>query len=306
MFKIMNKNASVQLRPLAVLSLFAVSSILNFLIAPSTAFAGLILGAEIKGVYEDNASGSLSNGRTASGSGMNSGGGTMMQAKGMGGMGGMGGSQPQSAGSASRSSADFSSEVSTEAGGFMDLGAATAFFTKGFAQRTTYNKFSEFNSTSAGASAGASISMGDGMSGLLSFYGKVKRYGDANRNSTAYGASFNLKQKPLPALSLGERIGYEDNRADAASFSYRGTMAGITAGYEVTATIFLLPGYSYLVQDFSTFGSKLVTTTASLGLEKRLAREWSIEGAYDLQSSKPDGGTAIRDNILSLALRYNY
>jgi hypothetical protein len=216
----------------------------------------------------------------------------------------MGGGQPQYTGA--QSSGDFSSTISAEAGGYMDISAATALFAKGFAQHTTYNKFTDFNSTIAGASTGANVIMGDGLSGRLTLYGKLKRYGDTNRNSNAYGASVNIKQKILPALWFREYVEYEDNKADSPSFSYAGTTIGITAGYDVTETLLLTPGYSYMVQNYSSVGSKLTTNTVSLGLEKRLAKSWSVGGEYDRQISKPDGGASVTDNILSLALRYAY
>ena len=68
----------------------------------------------------------------------------------------------------------------------------------------------------------------------------------------------------------------------------------------------MTPGYSYLVQNYSDIGSKLITNTASLGLEKTLDRQWSVGGEYDLQVSKPDVGSSATNNIFSLALRYAY
>jgi len=278
--------------------------VLTLALTPLPASAGVILGAEVRISYEDNVVGPLSDKQSGAGGGMTgSGGGTMMQAPGMG---GMGGSQTQYTGSGSQSSGDFSGTVSAEAGGYTNIGVDSALFAKGFAQHTAYNNFTDLNSTIAGVSTGANVIMSDGLSGRLELYGKLKHYGDTSRNSNAYGAAVNFNQKPLPSLLLRERAEYEDNRADSSSFTYTGTAAGITAGYEVTETLVLTAGYRYLVQDFSTLGSKLTTDTTSLGFEKKLSREWSVGGEYDLQISKPDGGASTRDNIFSLALQYAY
>lgn len=285
------------------------SLILAMVSVPSVASAGLILGAEVRMSYEDNVVGLLSDKQSGLGGGM-TGGGTMMRASTMGGMGGtsgMGGTgSGQTQYTGSQSTGDFSSTISAEAGGYTDFGVDTAFFAKGFAQNTTFSKFTEFNSTIVGASTGANVIVADGLSGQLTLFGKLKNYGDTNRNSDAYGASISFKQKTLPALWFQERVEYEDNRATSPSFNYAGTSIGITAGYEVTETLLLTPGYSYLVQNYNNVGSKLITNTASLGLEKRLAKAWSVGGEYDMQISKPDGGTSATDNIYSLALRYSY
>jgi hypothetical protein len=284
--------------------LIILSLIPTLVLTPLPASAGVLLGVDVRMSYEDNVVGLLSDKQLGVSGGMTGGGGTMMQAMSMGTGTGMGGGQPQYIGS--QSSSDFSSTISAEAGGYMDISAETALFAKGFAQHTAYNKFTDFNSTIAGASTGANVIMGDGLSGRLTLYGKIKHFGDSNRNSKAYGATINLKQKLFPALWFREYVEYEDNRADSSAFSYIGTTIGISAGYEVMETLFLTSGYSYLVQNYRNVGSKLITNTASLSLEKRLAKAWSVGGEYDRQISKPDGGSSVTDNIFSLALRYTY
>ena len=128
------------------------------------------------------------------------------------------------------SPADFYTTISAEAGGYTDLGD-TSVFAKGFASHSSYNTYTDLSTTIGGVSTGVVVSLGDSMSALGSVVGKVKRFGDSQRDSTAYGGTLSLKEKLLPSFWIREYGEYEKNNADTAVFSYRGTELGIGAGY---------------------------------------------------------------------------
>ena len=304
--KIKNNAASAHIRSFSVLFLFTAGFTLYFLTTPPTVFAGLILGAELKGVYEDNVAGALSDSRP--GAGMNSGGGTMMQAAGMGSGTGMGGGTGMGSSTAmgnDRSTGDYSYTLSAEAGAYANMSQQSSLFAKGLVERTSYGNYTEFNSTIAGMSAGAGTIFSDTVSGRFDLFGKVKRFGDTDRNSAAYGATVSIKENLSHYFWLRERMGYEDNRADSILFSYTNATAGVVVGWNATDAMLLTLGYGYLQQKFAENGGKSVVNTGSIGLDRILSKSWSVGAAYERQIGKSAGASAT-DNISSFAVQYAY
>jgi hypothetical protein len=271
--------------------------------SPQKVYAGLILGVELKEQYEDNVTGLLSDEPAGSG-GITSGGGTMMKASGMG-MGsgvGMGGTS----GMGGASQGDYATIFSAEAGAFTEAAEDAAVFLKGFAERTAYGKYTDLSSTVVGAGTGVNLVLSDILSSRVDVIGKLKRFGDSDRNSTAYGAVINVKEKLTQVFSLTERLGYEDNRASSVLFTNTGTSAGITAGWSLSKAALLTLGDSYLEQRYAEGGGKFTTSTISLGFDYSLARSWNIAAEYDRQISKSERGESATDNITALSLRYGY
>jgi len=268
---------------------------------PARAYAGMILDAELRFTYEDNVVGLLSDQQAARGGGS---GGTMM---GMGGMGGGNGRYTGSSSGSTRSSGDYYATLSAEAGGYTEVSSNTALFAKGFANHSSYNTYTDLDATIGGLSAGINTVLNDTVSARLSALGKIKRFGDSQRNSTAYAANFGLKEKVTPAWWVREFAEYEKNSADVSVFSYTGATIGIGTGYNVTKSTSLSLGYSYLDQKYEDSGGAIRTQTASVSAEHTLMRTWSVGAEYDHQVSQVStSGTSNTDNILSLVLRYSY
>ena len=289
--------------------LLLIGLILSFFVFPGSVFAGLLLDAELRLQYEDNVVGLLSDQQKSSvstGAGMS--GGTVMQASSMGGMGGGKNNYTGSSSGSSQSPGDFSATLYAEAGGYQDVGRDAEVFAKGFASHTSYDTYTDLNSNIGGVNTGISVILSDLLSTRVSVLGKIKRFDDSQRNSTAYAGNLSLKEKLTPSFWLREYGQYEKNSADTSVFSYTGTMIGMEAGYAVMKKTRATLGYSYLVQKYDEpSGAEMKTQTAYVSAEYTVRKNWAVSGEYDLQLSKENvTGTSATDNIFSLALRYSY
>jgi hypothetical protein len=275
---------------------------------PANVFAGLILGAELRLTYEDNVVGLLSDQQR----GASSGGGTMTSMHAMGQPGGMGhpGGPPYlgSGSGTNKSPADFYATLAAEAGGYKDLGTDVSVFAKGFANHSSYDYYTDLDATIGGIGTGVVLSVTDKITAGATLAGKIKRFGESQRDSTAYEGTLSLKEKLLPSLWLREFGNYEKNDAEAAVFSYAGTRIGISAGYTPARRTLLTAGYNYLVEKYEEpSGFEIKSNTVFLGAEQTIGTGWSVAGSYDLQISKENfTGSSTTDNIFSVALRYSY
>jgi hypothetical protein len=283
--------------------------ILCFFVFPGNVFAGLILDAELRLQYEDNVVGLLSDqqrGGVSTGAG--TAGGMAMLASGMGGMGGGKSNYTGSSSGSSQSPGDFSATLFAEAGGYQDVGGDAEVFAKGFALHTSYDTYTDLNSNIGGVSTGVSLILSDLLSTRMSVLGKIKRFDDSQRNSTAYAGNLSLKEKLTSSYWLREYGQYEKNNADTSVFSYTGTTIGMEAGYAFTKKTLATLGYSYLVQKYDEpSGAEMKTQTVYVSAEQTMRKNWAVSGEYDLQLSKENvTGTSATNNIFSLALRYSY
>ena len=290
-------------------ALLLIGLILCFFVFPGNVFAGLLLDAELRLQYEDNVVGLLSDqqkGGVSTGAGMS--GGTAMQARSMGGMGNGKNNYTGSSSGSSQSPGDFSATLYAEAGGYQDVGRDAEVYAKGFASHTSYDKYTDLNSNIGGVSTGISVILSDLLSTRMSILGKIKRFDDSQRNSTAYAGNLSVKERLTPLFSLREFGQYEKNSADTSVFSYTGTTIGMEAGYAFTKKTHATLGYSYLVQKYDEpSGAEMKTQTAYVSAEQTVWKNWAVSGEYDLQLSKENvTGTSATDNIFSLALRYSY
>lgn len=289
--------------------LILIGLILSFFAFPGKVFAGLILDAELRLQYEDNVVGLLSDqqrGGVSTGAG--TAGGMAMLASGMGGTGGGKSNYTGSSSGSSQSPGDFSATLFAEAGGYQDVGRDAEVFAKGFASHTSYDTYTDLNSNIGGASTGISVILSDLLSTRMSVLGKIKRFDDSQRNSTAYAGNLSLKEKLTPSFWLREFGQYEKNSADTSVFSYTGTTIGIDASYAFTTKTRATLGYSYLFQKYDEpSGAEMKTQTAYVSAEQTVRKNWAVSGEYDLQLSKENvTGTSATNNIFSLALRYSY
>jgi hypothetical protein len=287
-----------------------VGILLYFSSFPAQVFAGLILDAELRFTYEDNVVGLLSDQQKGTvGGGGGTTGGMAMKAAGMGGVMGGGNNRYTGSGSgSSQSPGDFSAALSAEAGGYRDVGSDASLFVKGFASQTAYDTYTDLNSTIGGVSAGISASVSDSVSTRLAVLGKIKRFGDSQRNSNAYGGNLSVKEKLTPLFWLREFGEYEKNNADNSAFSYTGTTIGMGAGYALTKKTLFSVGYSYLVQKYDEpAGADLTTNSVFLNVEQDVSKHWALSGEYNRQLSKENiSGSSTTNDIFSVAVRYSY
>ncbi|MDA8423615.1 MAG: hypothetical protein M0Z89_09815 [Nitrospiraceae bacterium] len=283
-------------------ALILASAVLACFLFPGKAGAGTILDAELRFTYEDNVVGLLSDQPQGRGGNVSP---TMMA---MGGSMGGGNGRYTGAGSSTQSPGDFSATLSAEAGKYESLGKSSEIFAKGFAEHTSYDTYTDLDATIGGVSAGINANLSDTISGRVALIGKVKRFGDSQRDSTSYGGTVGVKEKLAREFWLREFVEYEINHADNPGFSYSGTTLGAGAGYELTRNTLLALGYSYLVQEYNEpSGAEMKTNTVYVSAEQTLTRSWSVAGEYDLQVSKTNiAGTSTIDDIFSVALRYSY
>ncbi len=282
---------------------YLLGTLLALWVFPHAASAGLILDAELRLTYEDNVVGLLSD-QNAAGRGGGAAGPPMTMAmmppgKGMGPGGGTG--------TGAVSKGDFSTSLFAEGGGYQDVSDAAWVFAKVFAGRTAYDTYTDFDVTFLGAGTGAGVSLGEIATARAMVFGKVKRFGDSSRDSTAFGGNLSLKEKLSSSFWLREFGEYEKNSADSSFFSYTGTKLGIEGGYWIGRTDLLSAGYSHLDQKFDEpAGADLKTDTWFFSAEHTLIKSLSVAAEYDLQLSKANDGGSATDNIFSVALRYSY
>ena len=280
---------------------------LSFSVFPANVFAGLLLDAELRFTYEDNVVGVLSDQPRGGGGTPGS---MAMQAIGMGSMGGGPNNKNRYLGSASGATqtGDFSATVSADAGGYRDVGSDISLFAKAFAEHTNYNYFTDLNATIGGVSTGVVTSLSDAVFARVVAFGKIKRFGDSERDSTDYGGNLSLKEKLTSSFWIREFVEYENNNADNAVFSYTGMTIGAGAGYALTTKTLVMFGYNYMIRKFDEPpGAEIKTDTVYGGVEHSFAKSWSVAAEYDLQLSKENvTGSSTTDNIFSGALRYYY
>lgn len=282
---------------------------------PASASAGIILNAEVRITAEDNIVGLLSGGGDAADTGHGDG---MMSASalqaggsnfGSGPGSGPGGGSDHYTGSGSQSPGDISITTLTELGGSTNRGERLSFFAKGFAERTDYQNYSEYDLSVAGVGAGLTADLGDRFSMRLAGFDKIRRYdSDPGRDSTAYGGSIGLKQRFAAGFSLRQTAEFEANRAALQDFSYRGTTYRIRGGYDLTERVLVTAGYSMQTQHYQDVAATALRTgTASFGTDFALSRNWSTDLSYERQAARPGtSGVITRNNILSFGLRFSY
>jgi hypothetical protein len=287
----------------AVNSAFIICAAIFIMCLVVPAQAEIIFDASVKGAYEDNVVGLLSDkrggyaGMPATGTGSGA-----MMAPAMG----MGGSIPQDTGTQSKS--DTSINIFADIGGSTKINPDTSLFLIGGAQHTSYSSFTQFDFTVGGLSAGIYKEFGDVFSGKVAINGAIKGYQDSQRNSSAYGATLTLKERLTPIFWLKEIYDYEQNNADSALFTYTGNSGSIWAGLSALPTTTFLLGYNYLVRDYNEpSGFKVTANILSAGLEQKIATKWYLDAQYSHQASDSNvPGTNTTDNIYSIGLRYSY
>jgi opacity protein-like surface antigen len=293
------KEGFMRTRPSAKISaIILIVAFFNVLFIPA-AQAEIYYDVAVKGVYEDNVVGLLSDKHGGYAGMSGSAGGPMMSGVMM---------KPPYIGSSSTSNSDFSVNLFADLGVSKAIAKDTSLFVTGSAEHASYSSFTQFDFTIGGLSAGINKGFGETVTARVAINGLLKRYNDSLRDGTAYGASFILREKLSPAFWLKESYVYERDNADSAAFSYNGNEVSIWAGYLIQPRTTALLGYNYLVRDYDEpSGFKVTAGTVSAGLQYEFTEKWFVDALYDHQASDSNlPGTSTTDNLFSLGIRYSY
>jgi hypothetical protein len=284
-----------------VISLSAAAS--ACLVFTFQAKAEMFYDVEVKTIYEDNVTGLLSDQRTP----VSMPSGATVTAAGFGPGGGSGGTPPY-LGSSTQSNGDFSVMVAADLGGSTDLNADTLLFAKAQLQHSSYSTYQDLDSTIAGAAAGITRQLGTVLSARLTAAGRLKAFGDSQRNSTGYSGILELKQRITPLVWFREGYEYERNNADTALFSYTGNSVWAGLGYGLSDTWTLSLGYTYLVREYEEpAGFKITSHSVSTGIRKELSRTWHVAAGYErAMSTANSDGARSTNNIYSVSVLYWY
>lgn len=283
-----------------------------FLFLPA-ADAAIFYDVSVKGIYEDNVVGLLSDrtGGNASGTGPLSGAGTMSggtmgsaQAPGMG----PGSGSRLYTGSSSEKTGDTSMALAAELGGGLPITSRLSLFLAGSADRITYSSFTDLNMTAGTASSGAVMRLGDVLTARLAAGGAVKRFGDSGRDATSYSGHISFREDLSSSFWIKQSYLYERNSADSPYFTYSGSSLGIWAGFHAASRTMLTAGYHYLIRKYEEpAGFEETARTVSLGLEWEPVEKWFVDLQYDDRTSESSlDGTDTGSNIYSIGLRYSY
>ncbi len=240
----------------------------SLLLVPG-ASAGLILDIDLRGVYEDNITGSAAD----------------VGKKG-----------------------DYYAVLSTSIGGYSQVGDGAYLFLRADAAGYLYRKYTDLNAAIIGVSAGVYKEFGDTLSAKAELRAKNKSYRESGRSGGAYSSALEIKQQILPGLWIREGYEFEKNIAGADIFSYTGHMLGIWSGYSISSKTLLTLGYSYLIRTYEEpSGFRNLFHTASSGIFKEVARKTYLSAAYNRQYINSSArGTSHTNNIYILAVTCSY
>jgi hypothetical protein len=275
------------------------------------AHAGLFLSVELRESYDDNVIGLTADNRTGTtgplqGS-VSSVGAAAMNGKlgGMPGPGGGGGAGTTTV----QQKGDFSTNFFANIGYDRDLGERTTAFLEVSVDHTRFTTYADFDFTIGTASAGATRRLSDIFSLKAAVYGSVKNFANNLRDGTAYGVGIALRERFSPSFWAKQYCDIEQNRADSPSYSYLGSSAGISAGYDITEASTLSAGYTYFLRDYRDV-APAVTVVSQLAFVEwatDLNASWSVALGYDREwadSNIPD--TATTNNRYRVGIRYAY
>jgi hypothetical protein len=271
------------------------------------AYAGLelILDVELRGVYEDNVVGILSDQQQASVA-ANGPRGMTAAAAGQG-PGGSGNTSPY-LGSNSQAYGDYSLVLAADVGFTAPATPDTALFIIGSLENTSYSRYSDFNSTIAGVNAGFVMNLGPVFLLKPLVFARIKEFGDPERNGNSYGGMLELKQRLSPHLSLREAYEFEKNHAATAYFSYTGHAGKAGLGYAFGENWMLNLGYTHLIREYEEPSGFAVTSQRiSADIRKSFLKHWRVIIGYAQElSSENLSNTRSIDNIYSASLLYSY
>ena len=274
---------------------------------PAYADVGLILDVELRGVYEDNVVGILSDQQKAS---QPSGGARAASSVTGAGQQGPGKSSNASPylGSSTQNNDDYVLEVVADLGITATMTPDTALFIIGSVENATYSRYSDFNSTIAGLNTGFAAGLGPIFLVKFLAFVRMKEFGDSQRDGSAYGGMVELKQRFTPWLDLKEAYEYEKNHADATFFSYTGHAAKAGIGFRLSESWMLNLGYTYLLREYEEPADFAVTSHAiSAGIRKTFFKNWHLTAGYAREMSSENlNNTRSTNNSYSIGVLFTH
>ncbi len=201
---------------------------------------------------------------------------------------------------------DFYSLLNAAVGGYYGIGSDTYLLLKGEAGGYLYSKYTDLNAVVVGINGGVYKDLTDRLAVQLTLKGKKKEFKDSRRSSLSFGGSIEVKEQISPRFWLKQGYEFEKNDADNALFTYRGHFLGAWAGYTVFPKTSLTGGYSYLSLKYdepSNFRDEF--HTVSIGISREILKKVHLYGNYYRQfinSSASEKGRA--NNIFSVGVSY--
>lgn len=278
--------------------------------APAFAAAELILEVELRGAYEDNVIGILSDQQKTTSTTGSTRAGASFAAAGKQGYGGSGSTSPYlgTSTSSTQQSGDYSFSALADLGMSASMTRDTAFFIIGSIENTTYSRYSDFDSTITGVSAGFVATAGPLLFVKTGAFGRLKFFGDSERDSSAFGGALELKQRFFTWLELKEAYEYENNQADSAFFSYTGHAARAGIGLQLYEGWLLNLGYTYLIRKYKEPADfEIASHLVSAGIRKTFFKNWNLTLGYAREMSSENlDNTRAANNIYTLGLLFSY
>lgn len=247
---------------------FVVVVLTSLILSVSECGARLLLDIDVRGVYEDNITGSSAD----------------IDKRG-----------------------DYYSIMSASVGGYEGVGKGTFLFLRGDAAGYLYKKYTDLNSAIIGVSAGAYKEFSDFLSGEATLRVRRKEYKETGRSSNAFSGVFELKQRVLTKLWIKEGYEFEKNVAGADIFSYEGHLFGVWSGYSISPGTMVSVGYSYLIREYEEpSGFRNSLHTGSLAFTVELLHKVYLNAGYYRQHISSDIHGSHTNNIYTLGILYSY
>lgn len=203
---------------------------------------------------------------------------------------------------------DYYSALTASLGRYHGIGSNTYLFLKASADGYIYSKYTDLNSIVVGINGGIYKDFTDRVAAQITLKGKKNEFKDSRRSGVAYGASVEIKEQVSPRFWLKQEYEFEKNDADEALFTYRGHFLGVWAGYIVFPKTSLTGGYSFLSINYrepSNFKDEI--HTVSFDISRDFLKKMIIHGNYSRQfinSSASDKGPT--NNIFSIGVSYGF
>lgn len=173
---------------------------------------------------------------------------------------------------------------------------------------TKYNKYRSADSSSLLASAGLWQQLGETWSGQATARAFLRETRQDQRDSTGWGATAELKKQLDEKWWVKGIADFEDNSANASTFSYTGQTYGLGAGYMPRTSTFVNLGYNYTNRDFKG-AVAFETRTHMLFAEitEKLRENLYLSVGYAHARNKSNfPGTNYSNNIWSIGLNASF
>ncbi|MDO9053101.1 MAG: hypothetical protein Q7U37_04095 [Gallionella sp.] len=176
------------------------------------------------------------------------------------------------------------------------------------AMTSTYNVYNNLDSSALMTSAGLYQKLSNTWSAQLMGRGFSRYTKQTARDSSGYGATFELKDQLTETVWVKGVLDYESSKANLSSYSNTGNAWGLNLGYLPLKDTFLNFGYSHSNHDFKTV-APFRTATQMLFIEasQRLSKNWYLNGGYaSMKNDSNYAGTAYTNRVLSIGLSCSY